>query len=279
MSQLDVSKPSVLLELLQQGRKWGISIEKASPLHEQGILQKTTTVSKNSGANTVIDVGEIVYEDLPHEGEEADEYIPFGYAEDYQELRKEVTQEVVICLNSSKYINNDNDESLSARRIELNSFFVVPENSSSSRPSVSFVNSASDLFSYLPSFSESSLSLYLNERKSFKIKFLLPPNYLGSLNRLLVMKFVCNIQINDFSAVNMSFQVGVLLLGCVVRKAAHHVHNLPLVGRFWEPKSNSLSGGSFPVTSSVDALSLSTEAAPFVPLSKMLFFNFQVNLI
>jgi hypothetical protein len=278
MSHLDVTKPSVLLELLQQGQKWGISIEKACPLPDLQVLKKSTGQRKTTPDNTVIDLGEIVYEDLPHEGEEADEYIPFGYEEDYKELRREVTQEVVICLNPSTYINNDNDETLSAKRIELNSFFIVPENSSNSRPSVSFVKSSPDLFSFLPSSSDSSsLTLYLNEKKSFMIKLLLPPNYLGSLNRLLVMKFICNIQINDFSAINMNFQVGILLLGCVVRKAAHHVQISSLIDRFWDPNNKN----DVINTSSVnaDALSLSTEAAPFVPLSKMLFFNFQVNFV
>jgi hypothetical protein len=239
---LDLLNSETLKSLIDQGQVWGISI-----------IEGSVKAQKDKIKN-ILNFGEIIYDDLLYEGDEdQDHYIPYGYEEDYEEPKRYFRRNIEI---TSFPVDILPEKS----KITLKTFDILPNNHHSSRPFISFEGNDETI---------SSIELVSGHSVKFHLKCTLPINYHGSLNRLLVMHFESTREINSFSKITANFAIGVLLVGSVVNKAAHHSLS---------PSSNSLKQlfGKSTRLSSMPKL-LSTEAAPFIPLSEMLFFSSEVS--
>jgi hypothetical protein len=238
---MDFLNPETVKSLVEQGQEWGLSVTKV-------LESENSRSTHSSGIKNIINFGEIVYDDLSYEGEDEEEYTPFGYSDDYEEPKRFITQDLEILTVSREFLPENS-------KIVLKSFDIIPPNHAASRPFIAFESKNEML---------SNMEFKSGTPFRFKLKCSLPVNYHGSLNRLLILDFVSTREINSFSKVTVSFTVGVLFLGNVVDKAAHHL----LKDSQSSSKTNLLN---------FVKKDLSTEAAPFIPLSEMFFFNSQVS--
>ena len=261
MASIDVLDPNVLLELLQQGKLWGVSMQKFHaddeiPNKFANLLPQGSTDDNQIGS--IINLGEIVYEDT--ETEEDDEFVPYGYEEEsiFTERQTEMTlkryvyQKVVISLTASGFLDE-------GTTVLCKSFDLIPANHSTSRPKITFEHNDSNM---------KTLDVLVGEKVSFYLKIQLPNKFEGSLNRLLVMDLSATEEINRFASKQSNFKIGILILGSVVHRAVHHASSL----------SNSFCADDSTANGSWKAI-LSTEASPFIPKSLMLNFNNPVSYL
>lgn len=238
-STLDLDEKDIL-ELLQQGEYWNITVNKAADdmtnaNSEQPLPTKT---------NNIIHIGDLLEEELtPLEEEEEVHDAKNGVKS--RAIRQCYTQTLMLTVNTSHLFTSN-------AKISIQRFHILPENNDAIRPVVYFQDATSSkLFS--------SLELTPASSVLFKMKVVFPPEFKGSFNRLVVLDFEVKEILTKFASRSTTLRFGLLILGSVIMKAAEH-----------SLKENQLE------SSSKRNLQLSAEAAPFIPLGDMMYFQSQV---
>lgn len=222
-SQLErVKDPRVLKELLQNGPlTWYTFLDMRPP----GPLDQPP--NKVSG---IMDVGDIIMEDLSRE------QFPFSG----------------VSMSGSKYWQKDlyiwvQPSHLLAMKshIVLQAVEVYPP-ASNLRPEVQL--------RYQNELVKTGLKFEVASKpEKLELILVFPDKYKGSINRVIVLEFLAENRMNEFSCTTMRFKVGLLILGNLVSKAASNTNDRRLI----------------------ENTTLSLEATPFVPFEHIVRFDLE----
>lgn len=136
--------------------------------------------------------------------------------------------------------------------VNINGIECFPANSSSSGKPIITISCES-----LSNIQSMEIIAGNSQDYEITLNISVPSTHVGSLNRLVIIEFVCKEALDRFSQRVTTFKVGLLLLGTIAGIAN------PSVGM----KPTSINGSNLMNTS------LSSEATPFIPISNLLQFD------